>query len=334
MNQNLNINHDFNKLAGSTIEIEVDNHEEMEKHAKLWNLNEVQIEEGSFEASIKAILTPFTQLGDISRSRGVTIKGNTPKHCYAIVYFYTKYNSHITHNGLPVTEQELVVLDDTDKIDVMSSRGYNSVTVTIQKEYFDRMYKDCFNTSFNYEKKNKRIQLKENRGEHLKHRLLHLLEFAMKDKVKLRNDPDFLHDIERKIIQILFQNIDPIGIKKSPLSSEKSADILRTYLNLYFAEDLSIKQIASDLQMSERTVRQGFNTLFGMSPKKYLLHYRLGKVHKALLAANGNNDHVESIAHDHGFYHMGHFARRYNIMFKEYPLDTLLKHQSTTNTSQ
>lgn len=324
------MNQDFNKLAGSVIDIYVDNHKDMAEHAKLWNIDEYQIQDGPFIGSIKAILTPFTQLGEVSRSSGVVIKGNGPKDCYMFGYFYLDGKGTVTCNGLPIRESELLVNEDTDQIDVMSSNGHNSITITIQKEYFDRKYKDFFGHSFKYDKGNKRIQLKENIGQYLKDTFIRLIHYAMEDRVKLQKDVEFLQNIEKRIIDTLFQSINPLGKINPVLDCEKSASILRTYLELSYREDLSVHKIAHDLHMSDRTIRKGFKTLFGMSPKKYLISYRLGKVHNALLLTRPNHTTtVESIANEHGFYHMGHFGCRYHKMFKEHPSDTLLKEYSS-----
>lgn len=312
-----------NQFAGTIIDVHITNHREMVQQSKLWDLDEYQIQNGPFEGVIKAIHTPYLQLGYVSRSGGVVIKGSPPKNCYTFGYLYLEKEGTITHNGLAMKPNELFVLEEKDSIDLMSSHGYTSLTIPIQREFFDREFQNCFNTSFSYDKVHKRIQLKKNMGTHLKQSLIKLLALAMKDTVKLKEDLEFLQDIEKRIMQILFQSIDTNRKSKSPLDSEKYANIIRIYLNLHLTEDLTLQQISQDLHMSERTIRQGFNRLFGMNPKKYLLNYRLGKIHNILLKSDIGKVTVQKVANDHGFYHTGHFPKKYREMFGENPLDTL-----------
>lgn len=312
-----------NEFTGSIIDVHLHNHHEMEQASKLWDLDEYQIQSGPFEGFIKAIHTSHLQLGYVSRSGGVVIKGNPPKNCYTFGYLYLENEGMITHNGLAMKTNEIFVLEEEGSIDLMSSHGYTSLTIPIQKEFFDHEFQNCFGDSFTYDKIHKRLQLKKNMGTHLKQSLIKLLTHAMKDTVRLKEDTEFLQDIEKRIMQILFQSIDIDRKMKSPLISEKYANIIRIYLNLHLSEELTLKQISQDLHMSERTIRQGFNNLFGMNPKKYLINYRLGKVHKELITSDIEKVTVQEISYDHGFYHTGHFHKKYREMFGESPLDTL-----------
>lgn len=312
-----------NEFTGSVIDVRIHNHYEMVQAAKLWNLDEYQIQQGPFEGFIKAIHTPSLQLGFVSRSGGVVIKGEPPKNCYMLGYLYVENEGTVTHNGLAMKPNELLVLEEEDRVDVMSSHGYNSLTIAIHKKYFDREFQNCFGDSFTYDKIHKRIQLKKNMGTHLKQALIKLLALAMEDTVKLQEDTEFLQDVEKRIIQILFQSFDTVRKMKSPLKSEKYANIIRTYLNLHLTEELTLKHISQDLHMSERTIRQGFNSLFGMNPKKYLINYRLGKVHNELIKSDIGKVTVQEVSNAHGFYHAGHFYKKYREMFRESPLDTL-----------
>lgn len=317
------MNENFNTLAGSIIDIHVDNHEDMAKSAKLWNIDEYQIDAGPFKGSIKAILTPFTQLGEVSRSSGVVVKGSGPKDCYVFVYIYGQGKGTVTSNGVPTKINELIVFEYPDHMDTVSTNGHNSVTIVVQKKFFDNEYKKCFGDSFTYDKLIKRIKLKNKMQKHLKDTFIRLISLGMENQVKLKEDTEFLQSIEKRIMQTLFQCIDPVGNVRSLHDSERYANMIRVYLNLHFTEELTLQQTSKDLHISDRSVRRGFNQLFGMNPKKYLLHYRLGRVHKALLEGTIENNSVQEIAYEHGFYHLGRFPGIYRKMFGENPLDTL-----------
>jgi AraC family ethanolamine operon transcriptional activator len=59
-----------------------------------------------------------------------------------------------------------------------------------------------------------------------------------------------------------------------------------------------------------------------MSPHAYLKSRRLLLVRRALLDRRDGPDLVKSVALDHGFWHLGHFARDYCALFGELPSET------------
>lgn len=312
-----------NQLPGSIIDVDLENHLVVEEVEKLWNLNAYQIQSGASEGFIKAIHTPFLQLAYVFRSVGTVLKGEIPENCYMFAFVYPENEGTITHNGLAIKDNALVVLNDKDQVDLMSPQGYRSLSIAVSTDFFDHEYENYFNHSFTYDQLYKRIDLQDDKGTYLKQSLIKLLFHAMKKNVKLREDPDFLQDIEKRTMQILFQSLGTVPHVEAPLDSEKQANIIRVYLNLHLTEELTLQQISQDLHMSGRTIREGFHNLFSMSPKQYLTHYRLGKVHNKLLSSNIKEVTVEQIAYDHGFYHMGHFPKVYREMFGENPSDTL-----------
>lgn len=81
-------------------------------------------------------------------------------------------------------------------------------------------------------------------------------------------------------------------------------------------------QLCEVTGVSERTLRNAFYDLRGMSPKQYILRTRLERVHRALVHRERQTT-ITSIATDYGFYELGRFASRYRSIFGERPSDTL-----------
>src|SRR5258705_12876032 len=75
--------------------------------------------------------------------------------------------------------------------------------------------------------------------------------------------------------------------------------------------------------VSERTLRNAFHDVHGLSPKQYLLRHGLEEAHRALQVAQGARGSVTLVATECGFFELGRFARAYRRLFGERPSDTL-----------
>src|SRR5690349_20941352 len=79
------------------------------------------------------------------------------------------------------------------------------------------------------------------------------------------------------------------------------------------------------LGVAPRKLHRAFIAARGMSPGMYLKRQRLIMVRQALESAGPKAPLVKSAALDHGFWHLGHFARDYRDLFGEAPSETLAR---------
>ncbi len=313
----------FDALLGHVIDLNFNTHESMIEAALLWQIEEYQFDNGTFKGAINAIHTSHIQMAYTSRSNGIFIKGKTPKNAY--MFASIESEGKITHNGLRVYPDELVVLNDEDQLDFIVSSAVNDVSIAIDKDFFDAAFQDYFNEPFIYDKSNKRIQLIDNGGFSFRTSAKEILNDLIAKNEKLRNDPTFHEKPEYAILQILFQNIDLSKKRKKVVESEMSANEIRKYLEMNYKNDISINDLCRVNQLSESTLRLSFKNLFGLSPKQYHQSYRLGKVHHAFLQNECSSTNVGDIAYDYGFSHMGRFSYKYKSMFGITPSCTLKK---------
>jgi len=313
----------FEPFVGHVIDLEFDTHEAMIEAALQWQLEEYQLDRGSFSGYIKIVHTIHTQIANTFRSNGVFVKGNTPPNVY--LFASGESEGKITHNGMNVLDDELVVLTDTDQLDFILSSSVDDVIVAVDKDFLNTAYEKYFNKPFKYNTFTKRIQLKDNRGKYFRSRLKGMLASLMDQNEKLQNDPDFHAKAEDEIMQIVFDNLDFSKSRKDALESEINAEKIRKHIEKNFKDNISINELCMSERLSERTLRSGFKNLFGLSPKQYHKNFRLGKVHHAFLKADPANESVEHIAYEHGFTHMGRFAENYRSMFGKPPSYTLKK---------
>jgi len=311
----------FEALLGHVIDLEFDTHEAMIEAALLWQIEEYQLDSGTFKGSMNAIHTSHIQMAYTSRANGIFIKGNTPKNAYMFASVATQ--GKMTHNGLKIYGDELVVLTEDDNLDFIVSSAVDDVCIAIDKDFFEIAFKNYFNEPFNYDKVTKRIQLKENSGLEFRTAMKEILAELMVHSTKFLHDTAFHDRSEQAILQVVFQNIDHSRKRKKVLESEINANEIRNYLEKNYKNDIKVNELINNKNFSKRTIRSGFNNLFGLSPKQYLQCYRLGKIHHYLLKNDHNKDTVGKIAYEHGFSHMGRFSDNYKSMFGKTPYSTL-----------
>ncbi|MBZ6076462.1 AraC family transcriptional regulator [Microvirga puerhi] len=97
------------------------------------------------------------------------------------------------------------------------------------------------------------------------------------------------------------------------------------YIEAYFAEPLSLADIASHAGISARSLQNGFQNFRGMTPMAFLRSVRLQKAHHTLRVADPTVSTVAEIAFACGFTHMGEFGTAYRRTFGATPRQTLLK---------
>jgi AraC family ethanolamine operon transcriptional activator len=85
----------------------------------------------------------------------------------------------------------------------------------------------------------------------------------------------------------------------------------------------TIHDLCTELHVSERTLRYGFQECFGMAPITYLKIQRLNGARRQLRVSTAGQITVTDVAIQWGFWHMGQFAKDYKKMFGESPSETL-----------
>jgi AraC family ethanolamine operon transcriptional activator len=112
-----------------------------------------------------------------------------------------------------------------------------------------------------------------------------------------------------------------------PITSRREVvERAEAFLNTRISESVSIAQLCRVAGVSERSLRNAFYDVRGMSPERCALHARLTEVRRALTAAHATRGAVTVIATDHGFFELGRFASTYKAVYGESPSDTLRGH--------
>jgi transcriptional regulator GlxA family with amidase domain len=95
------------------------------------------------------------------------------------------------------------------------------------------------------------------------------------------------------------------------------------YVRANFDAPMPVSTLCRLLGLSERSLRNAFYTVRGMSPKRCLVAERLEGVRRALCNGSTTRVTVTSAATRYGFYELGRFASTYRQAFGETPSETL-----------
>lgn len=116
------------------------------------------------------------------------------------------------------------------------------------------------------------------------------------------------------------------GIRPRPRAVAEALRLVRAaedFMQARLTRPIYTEELCAALGVSARRLHDAFRAALGMSPHAYLKSRRLLLARRALLDRRNGPELVKSVALDHGFWHLGHFARDYRALFGELPSETL-----------
>lgn len=93
-------------------------------------------------------------------------------------------------------------------------------------------------------------------------------------------------------------------------------------------EPVRLRHVCEAIGMSERSLRDAFYRVCGMSPMRFERLQRLSDARRALQTAPPDRGAVTQVAIQFGFFELGRFAKSYKEAFGETPSQTLRGHRT------
>ena len=115
----------------------------------------------------------------------------------------------------------------------------------------------------------------------------------------------------------------PAAGGSSAVTRARVVAVAMEYLHQFGRDALTVEQLAGHCSCSISTLERAFAEHFGVSPKRYLLIYRMSGARRALLES-GRERTIAEIANGWGFWHLGKFAADYRKLFGELPSRTVV----------
>jgi AraC-like DNA-binding protein len=119
--------------------------------------------------------------------------------------------------------------------------------------------------------------------------------------------------------------IESLGsiVHRAPAAFESSTAIVMDFIDRRDGEYLTVADLASAADVSERTLRAAFQEYYGMGPARFLKLRALNRIRKALQNADPSVTSVTSVATRFGVWELGRLAHDYQLLFEELPSETL-----------
>lgn len=308
------------------LEFQMDDYEHFKNAVESWELDFLQMDSSDFYAYFRQLILPSIQVGHCQLNGHIEQTGVVPEEMWTFVIPH-KNSSLATYNLVEAKSNAMILIYPPGmQFSSTTYDGWEIYTFSIEEKYF----KEVATTLGLVEIENKlseveRVYIDPDQVKKLQDQLENVLKYA----AILENK---IFDTEE--LQILFYLLPTMLIKNLHTHMECNRDILlkekyllyvqaRSYIHTHIHEDITVKSVAQNVNITERTLHNYFQNELNISPKRYLMVLRLTKINKILKKSRLKKGLVEETARKFGFYHMGQFAKSYKDFFGELPSATL-----------
>ena len=131
--------------------------------------------------------------------------------------------------------------------------------------------------------------------------------------------------LEQTLIPLLIDALPPGHQAEPPRPYRRAALVMtaKAYIMANLDHPLTLADICQAVCASQRSLQYGFQEMLGMGPMAFVKVQRLHSIRRALIHADPKIETVAHLAHQWGFFSLGHFSRDYKQLFGESPSQTL-----------
>ena len=122
---------------------------------------------------------------------------------------------------------------------------------------------------------------------------------------------------------VMSEQTENCKVNRTALSHAQIVRRSEDYLSAHIDLPVAVMELCDAANVSERTLRNAYQSILGISPNTYVKVRRLQKARWQLVQATTDTATVTAIAHSSGFCHLGHFSQDYRNFFGESPSQTL-----------
>jgi len=293
--------------------------------ARNWDLDYRQIESGSFSGELLMAGNGTALIARAKLGRKMIQKGATPQGMITIGILADPRIS-LYWRSINISGDVLFVFPENGELDSISHEDFDVFAISVTEE---KLNQSCnalelpdIRTLINNEEAflcnpYKLAQLRawlSSTGHYLTSLASLGLSAAYMQHVE--------QELSDKLIRIFADRHQPVR-RKSIRKRDIAILTAKDYIAGSDVGTLTVTELCKVADVSERTLEYAFRERYGLTPKNYLLSYRLNSVRRQLRMADPKNNQVTEIARQHGFWHMGAFGADYKKLFAELPSKTL-----------
>jgi AraC-like DNA-binding protein len=218
-----------------------------------------------------------------------------------------------------------IVIDPNAYTRMIWSEGCEQFLVQISKDLVNKMIAQCLGEKL--PKETRFIDCMDHRdGEHQawwRHLFNFVQEYGQEHSI-YKNDDITQLTVESLVKSLLYQvennHSDHLHDKQQKILP-KHVKIAQNFIHEHFGEHLVVKDLVEMLEISERSLFEGFRKYSNTTPMKFLLDVRLREAHRCLSDPRCNHS-ITEVAFSCGFTQLGRFSKLYRQMFGELPSET------------
>jgi AraC family transcriptional regulator, ethanolamine operon transcriptional activator len=287
-----------------------------------WDLDFRQLDTGPLHAEILQFSRTNSLIGHARFSRRFDQRGAAPPGLWTFGIFSRRCPSLVWHVN-EIENSYVVIYKPGSEIDCVSKPGFEVFTLSCPEEHLQKIAQH---------RGLPEVQKLANGVDHLwvSAKNLSVIRFLIRKMILTAEEPETLgssaltyyeDEIFGLILSIL-NNSQPVQ-NVSSLSGKRAIKKIKDFLTAHPNEVITISKLCTIGGVSARTLQYAFLEHYGISPKTYLIYYRLNGARRDLWISDPGTSRVNNIAIFWGFWHMGQFAADYRKLFGELPSETL-----------
>ena len=302
-----------------------DSFEEMSSLISRWDTDFRQLSSEQFKSSIFQAHTGLMLLSNVEFGCVVEHKGATPDGMRTFALLDAG-SPEFNWFGHTVNQNDLMIFPVHGENFAFSKAGFKAITVSFpESELIELFETNGIRNISQYLRPCEVVKQVEKEYLDELRALLLELEQALKDTQYSETHLSFINTIQNQIIHTIFDII--IGIRLNARRiNQRHFKLLNQFIGLIdeqIDEQLRLRDLYMEIQVSDRTIQNLFKEFTGLSPKSYISGRKLYKVHRQLWHAQNSEQSITEIIANVGFWHMGQFAADYSKLFGELPSQTI-----------
>ena len=286
--------------------------------AKEWDLDCIQKEPGKFSVTVAQIVSCNFQLGYVKFNLAVKQEGVSPEGVWTFALVNEK---KLYWRNYKVQPYSVIVYSPGSKINTVSSTNFEVVVFSVPDVFLTETAKKMNMEAFYHSLKTTELfEAKESLWALLKQSIIKEI-FKHKQNPVHKTELKFINKLSHDLLFLLQKG----SVSTNKVSGKKRLKLLHdaeVYIMQNLTEHITVLDIASHLNVSERTLLYAFNNRFGMGTKGFMKVLILNHVYHPLHKGNDISS-IANTARASGFWHMGQFYKDYKLFFGELPSETL-----------
>ncbi len=290
------------------------NYEMMDESAKNWKYNcTYQLKPNALSGRHRILQLCSIQLGYAQRPGGMMNDSYSALDCISVAVIEECADKACFHRT-KLHKGDIIFFDDSRPYNFVTNDRITFTVINIQHDISD-LLQPALSRALNH-------SIKDTNGAF--QTVIHETWDCLTNTSKEKRDKQLCQKAEDKIMAVLKELLETQTPTMTKLTKgEETALIIRDQVYAHMDGKISIESLATQHNVTERTLQKSFKSLFGFTPTQFLRQMKLNLVYRDLKHADTRNEKVSRIAQKWGFMHMGRFSNYYTELFGENPSQTL-----------